>query len=129
MKKNLSVLFLIILFLGFNSCGTTNRIADNRLDWIGFYTGKVPGADSEINVGITLNRDDTYKVTYQYIDKSDDIFTYTGTFKWKNGNTVELDCKEIPPYYQVGNNTLTQLDLGGKTIVGELANKYILKKE
>ena len=128
MKNNLTI-FFIILVLGFNSCGTANNTVGKGLDWTGLYRGIVPGADSAINAGITLNRDSTYKATYQYLDKSDDVFTYTGTFKWKDKNTIELDTTEIPSYYRVGKNTLTQLDMEGRTIVGGLSNNYVLMKE
>ena len=129
MKNNLIIFFLVVLFLGFYSCGTTNRNAGSSLDWVGYYTGIIPGADSGINAGIALNSDGTYSVTYQYVDKSDEAFLYTGTFRWKDGNTVELDSKEIPPYYRVGKNTLTQLDMEGKKITGRLSGMYILKKK
>jgi uncharacterized lipoprotein NlpE involved in copper resistance len=117
------------LLLGFFSCGTANHNTQGSLDWDGVYTGIVPGADSGINVEITLKRDGTYSVSYQYIDKSNDVVIQTGTFIWKDENTVELDNNEIPPYYLVGKNTLTQLSMAGEKIDGVYAGNYVLKKK
>jgi uncharacterized lipoprotein NlpE involved in copper resistance len=131
MKKSILVLFFALLSMNFFSCGISNTNLKNSLDWAGVYTGVIPAADAEgINVEITLNNDGTYKVNYQYIGKGDDVFAHTGTFKWKNdGSTVILDSEEIPPYYKIGENILTQLDMNGKKIVGTLANDYVLKKK
>jgi uncharacterized lipoprotein NlpE involved in copper resistance len=113
--------------MGFFSCGTTNRNAKNNLNWDGIYTGIIPGADSSINVEIILKRDGTYNVSYQY-DKNNDIFIHTGTFLWRNKDTIELDNKEISPYYLVGKTTLTQLNMAGEKITGVHAKDYVLKK-
>ena len=120
---------LITTILGFSSCGTKTQNAKSNLDWAGVYTGIIPGADSRIIVEIVLTKEGTYKVSYQYADKSNDVFTETGTFKWKDNNTVELDNKEIPPYYIVAKNTLTQLNMAGQKIEGEHCNMYVLKKK
>jgi hypothetical protein len=72
---------------------------------------------------------DLYNVSYQYIDKSNDVFIHTGTFTWKDKNTVELDNNEIPPYYLIGKKTLTQLNMAGEKIDGEHAKDYVLKKK
>jgi uncharacterized lipoprotein NlpE involved in copper resistance len=133
MKKSFFVLVISLLALNFISCGTTSRNSGNSSDWAGIYTGIIPAADAEgINVKITLNTDETYKLEYQYIGKSDDIFTYTGTFNWNSQkDTIILDKEkesDFPKYYKLGKNTLTQLDLEGNVITGNLANNYILKK-
>ena len=125
----LLVAILITTFFCFSSCGTKTQNAKTNLDWAGVYTGTLPGADSRIIVEITLAKEGTFKLSYQYQDKSDYTFTDTGTFKWKDNNTVELDNKEIPHYYLVAKNTLTQLDMTGKKIEGEHSSCYVLKKE
>jgi uncharacterized lipoprotein NlpE involved in copper resistance len=131
MKKGILIAFLALLSINFFSCGTSNKNLKNNPDWAGVYTGVIPGADSEgINAEVILNNDGTYQVSYQYIGKSDDVFTYTGTFEWDNdGGIVILDSKEIPPYYKVGENILIQLDMDGEIITGAHANDYVLKKE
>ncbi|MDR1858094.1 MAG: copper resistance protein NlpE [Treponema sp.] len=134
MKKNLCIAVAAFLLLGFFSCGTTSHNARNSLDWAGVYTGVIPSAGGEgIDVKITLTTDETYTIAYQYIGKSDDVYTSTGTFSWKpDGNTIILDSEQedgFPPYYKLGENTLTHLDLEGNIITGELADDYILKKQ
>jgi uncharacterized lipoprotein NlpE involved in copper resistance len=129
MAKKLYVIIFTFSLLGFFSCGTTNQDAKNNTDWDGVYTGIVPGADSGINVEITLKKDCTYNVSYQYIDKSDDVFIHTGTFTWKDEYTIELDNNEIPPFYLVGKNTLTQLNMAGEKIDGIHAGDYVLNKK
>jgi uncharacterized lipoprotein NlpE involved in copper resistance len=129
MSKKLYAIIIVFSLLGFFSCGTTNHNAKDSPDWDGVYTGTVPGADSGINVEITLRKDGTCNVSYQYTDKSNDVFVHTGTFTWKDQNTVKLDTDEIPPYYLVGKNTLTQLDMDGEKINGVYAGNYVLKKK
>ncbi|MDR1706794.1 MAG: copper resistance protein NlpE [Prevotella sp.] len=103
----------------------------NSLNWEGDYTGEIPCADCPgIKVLITLNRDETYKVKYTYIDRKGAPAIYTGKFSWNNnGSVITLDSKDIPPYYKVGEHSLVQLDIEGKPIEGELADMYVLAKE
>jgi uncharacterized lipoprotein NlpE involved in copper resistance len=133
MKKNMFLLVISLLLLSFISCGTTSSNSGKSSDWAGVYTGVIPAASAEgINVKITLNTDETYKVEYQYIGKGNDIFTSTGTFKWNpKGDTIILDKEredDFTKYYKLGENALIQLDMEGKLITGEFADKYILRK-
>ena len=133
MKKHLIIVVAAFLLLNFISCEKTSHNARNSLDWAGIYTGVIPSAGGDgIDVKITLTTDETYTVEYQYIGKGDDIFTSTGTFSWKpDGNTIILDNEGedgFPPYYKLGENTLTHLDLEGNIITGDLADDYVLKK-
>ena len=146
MKNIFYITVTFFLLAGFFSCGTAdgNRSRENgtdgmyaghnsrnSLDWDGTYTGIIPSASvSGINVQITLNSDETFLLNYQYIDRSDDVYTRTGTFKWDNsGSIITLDIQDIPPFYKVGENTLTQLDMHGNIIDGELAENYVLIKQ
>ncbi|MDR2718937.1 MAG: copper resistance protein NlpE [Treponema sp.] len=134
MKKKFLVTIISLLLLGFISCGTTGRSSEKSSDWAGIYTGVIPAADAEgINVRITLKTNETYTVEYQYIGKSNDVFTNTGTFNWNTEkNTVILVTEregDFPKYYKLGKNTLTQLDMAGNIITGEFADNYILKKQ
>jgi len=104
--------------------------AKNSLDYKGTYTGEIPAADAPgILISITLS-DSTYVKTMKYVDKGDKTFEETGKYTWNaEGNTVTLEgSKDAPSKYFVGENTLTQLDLQGNKITGDLADKYILKK-
>jgi copper homeostasis protein (lipoprotein) len=106
--------------------------AKNSLDYIGTYKGILPCADCEgLETTIILNENDTYCVKSKYLGKGDKVFEKKGTFSWnKSGNTIILnDMENAPKFYFVGENTLTQLDLEGKKIKGNLAEEYILSKQ
>jgi uncharacterized lipoprotein NlpE involved in copper resistance len=131
MKKDLLVVFLALLSITFFSCETSNRNLKKSSVWVGVYMGIVPGADSEgINTTVTLNSDGTYEVYFYYVGKSTDVFIHTGTFELSDDEiTVILDTEELPPFYRIGENTLTQLDMDGKIITGDLAGNYVLKRK
>jgi len=134
MKKSLFAVLATLLLLNFISCEKTRHNSKNSLDWAGIYTGVIPSAGGMgINVKVTLDTDETYTVEYQYIGESDEIFSSTGTFSWNSeGDTIILDSEGedgFPPYYKLGENTLTHLDLEGNIITGDLADDYVLKKQ
>ena len=137
MKKIIPVFAAALVVCGaFIACAAKPAAIDaahnarNSIDWSGVYTGVIPAADGPgISVEITLRTDATCEVYYRYIDRENSDFVYTGTFTWdESGNAVILDIEDIPPYYHVGENTLTQLDMAGKPITGMLAEHYILSK-
>ncbi|MHC6204376.1 copper resistance protein NlpE [Breznakiellaceae bacterium SP9] len=153
MRKVFLVFIAAFSLLGLVACGSTGEAIDaapnpadtaidaahnsrNSVNWAGVYRGVIPAADGPgINVEITLGNDETYSISYQYIDRSDEVFTGSGTFKWDDaGSTIALDFedKDAPapfaPYYQVGENILIQLDMSGEKITGDLADNYVLKK-
>ena len=129
MKKSLLIAVSVVLLIGFISCSTMDS-PKNALNWAGVYTGIIPAASaSGIDVEITLNSDNTYKVIYRYIDRSNASYVHIGDFKWDNtGNIITLSGKEIPPFYKVEENVLIQLDLKRKIIQGEFAENYKLRK-
>ena len=136
MKKNLCVFIAILCAAGLSACLSSAPIdaahnSRNSLNWEGVYAGTIPAASSPgINVQLTLNEDETYQISYQYIDRAGGIFTENGKFTWdKTGNIITLKTSDFPPYYQVGENRLTQLDMSGKAITGSLADNYVLRKE
>jgi len=133
MNKGFLVIISTLLLLNFASCASTRIDTNARttLDWAGIYTGTIPAADCEgIDVKIALYNNGTYLVNYRYIGRGDHVYNSTGPFKWDvKGNIITLVNKDIPPYYLVGKNTLTQLDMKGKAITGKLAEKYVLKKQ
>ncbi|MDR1089797.1 MAG: copper resistance protein NlpE [Prevotella sp.] len=103
--------------------------AKNSLDYRGTYTAEMPTAGGAgMMVSITLE-DSTYVKKTEYIGEKG-ILEDKGKYTWNaEGNTVILDgIKDAPNQYLVGENTLTQLDMEGKKITGELADQYILKK-
>ena len=53
----------------------------------------------------------------------------SGHFIWdETGNIIKLDLANRPPYFRVGEGKLTQLDMYGNLVTGELADNYILTK-
>ncbi|GHT93047.1 lipoprotein [Betaproteobacteria bacterium] len=149
MKKNLAIASLLFASLFLSACDPqpaetgsaqtslptdpviedTLHTSENSLSWAGVYEGTTPGANSDIHIQMTLGYDKTYAITYQYLDKSDEKFTEHGTFRWnEGGNTIILDSADLPSQYRVGEGFLTQLDMSGKVITGEHADRYVLKQ-
>jgi uncharacterized lipoprotein NlpE involved in copper resistance len=97
--------------------------------WEDIYEGVIPAADGPgIEVQIALYSDDTFILQYRYIDKEDTIFRHEGNFTWdKSKKIITLDIENVPPYYQMEDDRLIQLDMKGKRITGPLADHYILK--
>ena len=97
---------------------------------MGTYTGKIPTASGEgMIVSITLS-DSTYVKSTEYVNKKNSKSEEKGKYTWNAaGNTIILDgVKDAPNQYFVGENTLTQLDMEGNKITGDMADLYILKK-
>lgn len=131
--------FLIAGFVSFflfacNSNQPQVATGDNSqtsLDWNGTYTGITPCADCEgIETSVTLNKDMTYQLSNTYKGKSAEAIIKTGTFTFnQDGNSITLgNITDGPSKYAVGENQLTQLDMEGNKITGDLADKYVLKK-
>ena len=106
--------------------------SQNSLDWPGTYKGITPCADCEgIETEIVLNADLTFTLKTKYLGKGDGkIFQETGSFVWdKTGGIITLEgLKGRPSQYKVGENRLIQLDMEGKIITGDLADKFVLRK-
>ena len=103
--------------------------AENALDYDGTYTGTFPAADCPgINITLTLNRDKTFTLVSEYIDRKDATFTDKGNYTIE-GNLITLQNGTEKNYYKVGENTLTALDRDKQEITGELAEHYILHKQ
>ncbi|NDW10602.1 copper resistance protein NlpE [Dysgonomonas sp. 520] len=102
--------------------------ARNSLDYKGTYKGVLPGANSEMEVTIVLT-DSTYTKDVIYKDKKAKPFSSKGSYSWDDaGTTITLAGEDKPNQYAVGENKLTQLDVDGKPITGELSEMFILKK-
>lgn len=111
--------------------GNDAHNAQNSLDWAGTYKGVTPCADCEgIETEVTLADDLTFVIKTKYKGKGDKVFEETGSFKWdEKGSNITLEgLKDRPAQFFVGENTLTQLDMNGNKVTGDLADKYILKK-
>lgn len=106
--------------------------SQNSLDWSGTYKGITPCADCEgIETEIVLNSDLTFVIKTKYLGKGDGkVFAETGSFVWdKTGKNIRLQVSVgRPSQYKVGENRLIQLNMEGKPITGDLAEKYVLTK-
>jgi len=106
--------------------------SQNSLDWQGTYKGIMPCADCEgIATELVLNKDLTYVIKTKYLGKGDGkVLEESGNFVWdKSGGSITLKgLIDRPSKYKVGENQLIQLDMKGKPITGDLAERYILRK-
>jgi uncharacterized lipoprotein NlpE involved in copper resistance len=112
-----------------NTADTAHN-SQNSVDWNGTYEATVPCADCPgIKTSLTLNKDNTFTITEEYIDrksKNED----KGTLEWnKEGSVITLNGKSAKYKYQVGENKLIQLDMEGKEITGPNKDLYIFKKK
>jgi uncharacterized lipoprotein NlpE involved in copper resistance len=110
----------------------SSHTAQNSLDWKGTYKGVTPCADcAGIVTEIMLHEDSTYMMSVKYLGKKDSKeIKSEGKFVWADGSTIELQgIKDAPSKYIVQENKIVQLDMNGKQVEGNLANRYILKKD
>ena len=132
------VLAGVSLIFGLGSCQSSKPMvfhdihnSQNSVSWGGIYTGVIPAASGPgIDVQINLYYDETFELQYHYIGEGiDNIVKRKGTFNWNDaGLIIALDIDGFPPYYWVGSIELTQLDMNGKRISGDLAENYVLRK-
>ena len=100
------------------------KITENKV--IGIYKGDLPCTDCEaITTVLSLDEGHEYVLEYVYAGKSAESFSKTGKWTLKNG---ELGLSGLDYKYKVEAKQLRQLDLSGKEIVGELADRYVLKR-
>lgn len=116
--------------------------AKDTVNWAGVYKGTFPCASCEgIKKEITLNTDGTYVEKETYISNKPgggEIDVDKGVFTWDATGTkitlvenddvkdADWDDKET---YLVSEGQIQALDSDGNVITGELASKYILKKQ
>jgi uncharacterized lipoprotein NlpE involved in copper resistance len=86
-----------------------------------------------IETKISLNDDNTYQISWKYLEKDNEVYENEGTFIWDSTGSMitfeNLDTDKYPTMYKVCESYLLQLDLSGNVITGEWADKYILNKE
>jgi copper homeostasis protein (lipoprotein) len=152
MKTNVLLIGCVSLLLGVSACKTKSADqvqqpgspstaikmaagADNSktsLDWAGMYTGSLPCLDCEgIETSVLLKKDSTYELNTKYRGKPGILFASKGSFSWdEDGGRITLkDTRGSKlPVYQVGENTLTQVDINGKPLSGNNAQRYVLTK-
>jgi uncharacterized lipoprotein NlpE involved in copper resistance len=110
---------------------TDGHNSSNSLDVDGVYKGTLPCADcGGIETEIVLGKDNSFVKRTIYQGKDGKVFEEKGSYAWNSeGNTITLSgIKSGPHQYFVGENTLIQLNMDGKRITGNLADKYVLRK-
>jgi uncharacterized lipoprotein NlpE involved in copper resistance len=144
-RKIVFVLSIACLLFGLNACTLKGGSSSNQSQvaagnnakttagWVGTYSGVIPCADCPgIETKLSLKADNTYRITRKYMEKNDEV-VQEGTFVLNSaGNMITLgnmDKDKYPTMYRVSDNYLRQLDLEGNVINGDLADKYILKKD
>lgn len=107
----------------------TTHTSENSVDWMGTYEAVIPCADCPgIKMKVVLNEDKTFEIESEYMER-DTKANEAGTFVWyNNGSSVHLTGEDTDLRFKVGENQLFQLDADGKMIEGELADKYVYKK-
>ena len=148
MKKTIYVAgFIAVLFISLASCTCKSKSeskatqdvaaidaahsSKNGVDWVGDYEGTIPCADCEgIEVHITLNSDETYQMSYLYLDKGGAPEVFSGIFTWDTaGEEIALsDIDNFPSRYKVIENKLIMLDMEGNIITGQYDDMYVLTK-
>ncbi|MBW6458229.1 MAG: copper resistance protein NlpE N-terminal domain-containing protein [FCB group bacterium] len=96
------------------------------------YSGVLPCAScAGIEYGIELRPDGTYLERMIYRDHEASVFIRYGLYVIDHGDIITLDKgpKSGMNHFDRINRDVRMLDVSGKVIEGELAEKYILKKE
>ena len=85
----------------------------NAVDWVGSYEGVTPCADCPgIRMRLTLQRDDRFELTVQYLDRQAEPRTVRGTLDWNAaGDTITLQSTGYR--FRVGEGRLLLLDHDG----------------
>jgi uncharacterized lipoprotein NlpE involved in copper resistance len=92
--------------------------SQNSLDWAGVYEGVLPCADCPgIKTRLTLNKDGTFELRTEYLDRPVMPQVVRGQFTWQaSGNAISLDENVGRQQYAVGEGRLSVLDRDGKPI-------------
>lgn len=109
----------------------TGDNSQNALDWQGTYQGTLPCADCYgIKMSLTLNRDNSYSMTEEYLGKSKKVFDRSGKFEWSDdGGSISIQDGDSKYFFKVGENQLFKLSLEDRKVIeGKLADQYILHK-
>jgi len=148
MKRFVFILSIVCVTITLNACKSKGKQQANQaeesqasmrdnsrtsVDWDGTYTGVIPCASCPgIETRITLNKDNTYQLSWKYQERSNEQFQRSGAFRWTTDGGIiileNLNSNEFPERYRVGENRLFLLDNDGNIITGELAQNYILTK-
>ena len=132
MKRITLITCVAALALTMNACRNKRQISANNIvaaqELSGIYTGILPCAScSSIQTRIDISTDFTYTLQTRYIDRSDEVHTSSGKYKWDAaGKTATFDNRLIGQCL-LENNILYML-VDGKKYEGENTENYKLVK-
>jgi len=86
----------------------------NSLDWAGTYAGALPCADCPgVQAQLRLNRDGTYELSFQYLERDKAPSEARGRFTWQaSGNALTLDAQGGGRQVLVGEGRVAVFDAG-----------------
>jgi len=92
--------------------------SQNSLDWAGTYEGVLPCADCPgIKTRLTLNKDGTYELRAEFLERPIAPKTVRGRFTWHaSGNAISLDATGGRQQWAVGEGHLSPLNLDGTRV-------------
>jgi len=101
--------------------------SQNSLDWAGVYEGVQPCADCPgIATRLTLNRDGSYELSTQNLDRQVAPQLVRGQFTWNTtGNAITLDANGGGQRFAVGEGRLTLLDRDGSSAPPPAPNRVL----
>ncbi len=104
-----------------------------KLDWPGVYQGFTPCADcAGVKTSLALNSNNSsYQLITMFAGKSEREYVEKGKYELSDKNNVILLTPKNggkPHYYQIGENSLTQLDDKGNAFTGKGAERYVLRR-
>ena len=126
----LPLLVAAIAALAFGAC-KTSAIAESDKVQVEAYAGLLPCADcAGIATTLTLKPDNTFTLSQRYLGKRGDPVVGEGRYVRADGE-IELGFAEArtprPTRYRLEGESLRQLDLQGKAVTGDLADRYLLQ--
>ncbi len=126
--KLASIRFLIPFMLIFVliSC------AQKEASWIGTYRGVLPCVNCEgLEAIVTLKEDTTFLLKINFLGSDVKMPDTTGRVIWNEPNKLfTLDVVSyLSSHFEIAGDTLFNLGLDGKRLVGADANKFIFKRQ
>jgi hypothetical protein len=124
-KKGFFILLLMaaIAIFGLSSCVSNQKLNNDfsprsRFDWTGTYVGALPYAEERNNLYLRLNKDQSFEMTFEYLDRLEErICFFPGRFQWnEKGDIVLIDIIDAPIHYRVAENMLIRLDDYGRPL-------------
>lgn len=106
--------------------------AQKETNWVGTYRGVLPCINCEgLEATLTLKEDTTFLLKINFLGSDVTIPDTTGNVTWTKPNKLfALDIKSyFSSQFEIAGDTLFNLDLDGKRVVGADAPKFIFKRQ